>query len=229
MSKGIFITGTGTDIGKTYVTALIVKKLVDEGLKSTYYKSALSGADIIDNKIVPGDAKYVCDIAGLKNDPNSLVSYIYKRAVSPHLATKYEGNPLDLNKVLDDFNSLKKENDYIVVEGSGGIICPIVYEENKKIMLEDIIKKLNLDTILIADAGLGTINQIVLTAEYMKSKNINIKGIILNNFIEDDYMHIDNKKMVEDMLNIPVIATVKENDSELLISKEDLINLFKEV
>lgn len=229
MSKGIFITGTGTDIGKTYVTALIVKKLVDEGLKATYYKAALSGADIIDKKLIPGDAKYVCDIAGLKTDPSSLVSYIYERAVSPHLAAKHEGNPVNLNKVQEDFNLAKSQNDFVIAEGSGGIICPIVYDDKEKIMLEDIIKTLNLNTILIADAGLGTINSTVLTAKYMENIGIKISGIILNNYIPNDFMHIDNKKMIEEILNIPVVTTVEKNDTNLNINIDNLINLFGEI
>lgn len=96
-------------------------------------------------------------------------------------------------------------------------------------MLEDIIKKLNLETILVADAGLGTINGTVLTAKYMENLGIKINGIILNNYIKDDFMHIDNKKMIEDMLNIPVIATVEKNDSELNINIENLIKVFGEI
>lgn len=229
MNKGIFITGTGTDIGKTYVTALIVKKLIDNGYNSIYYKAALSGADINGTELIPGDAKYVCDIAGIDKNPSELVSYVYERAVSPHLATKYEGNPVNLDIVKGDFENLKSQYDFLIAEGSGGIICPIVYEDDNKIMLEDIIKKLNLETILVADAGLGTINGTVLTAKYMENLDIKINGIILNNYIKDDFMHIDNKKMIEDMLNIPVIATVEKNDSELNINIENLIKVFGEI
>ena len=59
MSKGLFITATGTDVGKTYATALLVKKLVQAGLKAGYYKAALSGAEYRDGVLVPGDADYV--------------------------------------------------------------------------------------------------------------------------------------------------------------------------
>lgn len=229
MNKGIFISGTGTDIGKTYVTALIVKKLADAGLNTTYYKAALSGAEVENGNLVPGDAKFVCDIAGLKEKPENLVSYIYERAVSPHLATKYEGNPVDLKKVKNDFEALKEKYDYLIAEGSGGIICPIVYEDDNKIMLEDIIKTLGLDTIIIADAGLGTINSTVLTVKYMQSIGINVKGIILNNYIKDDFMHIDNKKMIEDILGIKVIATVSDGDKDLDIDAKELTDLFGEI
>ena len=91
MAKGIFVTGTGTDVGKTYVTALIVKKLADAGIHAGYYKAALSGAESIEES----DAGYVKKIAGITQEDSSLLSYLYQNAVSPHLAARIEGNPVD--------------------------------------------------------------------------------------------------------------------------------------
>ena len=97
MSKGIFITGTGTDVGKTYTTALLLKKM-RETVNAGYYKAALSGAEIIDGKRMAGDAYRVCKTAGIDGNPNDYVSYIYDEAVSPHLAARNEGNPRNMNK-----------------------------------------------------------------------------------------------------------------------------------
>lgn len=77
---------------------------------------------------------------------------------------------MDLNKIKDDFKSVCHKYDYVTVEGSGGIICPIRWDNSEHILLEDIIKTLELNTIIIADSGLGTINATVLTTEYLKSK-----------------------------------------------------------
>lgn len=228
MSKGIFITATGTDIGKTYVTALIVKLLKENNLNVSYYKAALSGAEIINGELVPGDAKYVCDVSKLDKDPKSLVSYIYKTAVSPHLASQIENNPIELTKIKSDFEKMKDKSEYITVEGSGGIVCPIRMDE-QLILLKDIIKLLNLDIIIIASSELGTINDIVLTVEYAKANNINIKGIILNNYDESNFLHEDNKKSVEILTKVPVIATVKSNDTNLNIDVKELIKLYKEI
>ena len=226
MSKKIFITATGTDIGKTFVTALIVKKLRDTGYNAGYYKAALSGAEISENGLIPGDAQYVNKIANINETMDNLVSYVYKEAVSPHLASKIEGNPVEMNKVIEDFNNALSKYDYLTMEGSGGIVCPIRYD-HKKIMLEDIIKELGLSTLIIADAGLGTINHAVLTAEYLKNRNISVKGIILNHYIEDNIMHEDNKKMIETITKIPVIAVVKENDEELNIGVNKLLEIYE--
>jgi dethiobiotin synthetase len=226
MSKKIFITATGTDIGKTFVTALIVKKLRDEGYNAGYYKAALSGAEVTENGLVPGDAHYVNEVANINETMDKLISYVYKEAVSPHLASQIEGNPVEMNKVKEDFNKALLKYDYLIMEGSGGIVCPIRYDD-EKIMLEDIIKELGLSTLIIADAGLGTINNVVLTVEYLKSRSISIKGIILNRYIENNLLHEDNKKMIELITKIPVIAVVKENDKELNINIDKLLEIYE--
>lgn len=226
MSKKIFITATGTDIGKTFVTALIVKKLRDAGYNAGYYKAALSGAEVTENGLIPGDAYYVNKIANINAKIDNLVSYTYKEAVSPHLASKIEGNPVEMEKVISDFNKALLKYDYLTMEGSGGIVCPIRYD-NKKIMLEDIIKELELSTLIIADAGLGTINSVVLTAEYLKSRNISIKGIILNRYSKDSLLHEDNRNMIEILTEIPVLAVVKENEKELDIDINKLLEIYE--
>ena len=95
MAKKIFITGTGTDVGKTFVTGLIVKKLKDNGLNAAYYKAAMSGNERTSRKeLVPGDALYVKKLSGITQPLEEMCPYVYERAVSPHLASRTEGNPV---------------------------------------------------------------------------------------------------------------------------------------
>lgn len=205
MTNGIFITATGTDVGKTYVSGLIVKSLRKNGINCGYYKPALSG------DVYPNDCEYVLKTAGLEIDANNYVSYKFKPALSPHLASEIENNPIKLEKILKDFERIKKEFDYLVVEGAGGIVCPFA----QNLLLPDVIKTLGLDIIIVALASLGTINSTVLTVEYAKNHGINIKGIILNNYDETDIMQVDNKKMVEKLTGIKVLATVKTGDTDI--------------
>ncbi|MDU1177908.1 MAG: dethiobiotin synthase, partial [Peptoniphilus harei] len=178
MSKNIFVTGTGTEIGKTYVAGLLVKKLHEAGEKSAYYKAAMSGNDKDDDgKLIPGDAKFVKEFGGIDQPLEEMCHYVYEHAYSPHLAAQIEGNPIDLDYTIEKFEDLKDKYDYITLEGSGGILCPLRFDD-QEIYLEDFIKKANLSTIIVADAGLGTINNVVLTAFYMKGKGMKVKGII---------------------------------------------------
>ena len=221
MAKALFITATGTDIGKTYVSALICKQMKEEGFDIGYYKAALSGS----NDITDSDAWYVKERANLTDSYEEMVSYTYKHAYSPHLAAQIEGNPPDMKVIKKAYKNISKNHKYMIVEGSGGIICPIRYDDNKKIFLEDIIKQLNIPSIIIADAGLGTINSTVLTIEYMRNKNLKINGVILNRFEITNEMHDDNKKMIEDMTGIKIIGVVM--DGVLKLADKNLDNLFE--
>ena len=222
MHKGIFVTGTGTDIGKTFVTALLVRKLHNAGCATAYFKAAVSGNERDENgRLIPGDAAYVKKISGISQPLDTMCPYIYETAVSPHLASRIEGDPVEISTVREQFQKICDEYEYVICEGSGGIVCPIRCDD-KKIMLEDIIKALGLSTIIVADAGLGTINSVVLTCEYMKAHGLEIRGLILNNFHKGDVMEEDNKLMCEKLTGLPVIACVGENDADIDISEDTL-------
>lgn len=222
MSKGLFITATGTDVGKTYVTALIVKKLRQANLNAGYYKAALSGADCIANS----DAGFVNKFAAINQDEHTLLSYIYKHAVSPHLAAQLEGNPVEKAKVIADYKRVKAHYDYVTVEGSGGIVCPIRWDNLAHYMLTDIIKWLHLPTLIIADAGLGTINSVVLTVEYLQNHSIKNQGIILNNYTGGT-MQEDNSKMIEALTGKQILARVAPNATDIDIDVARLASLYE--
>lgn len=156
------------------------------------------------------------------------VSYVFKTAVSPHLAAQQEGKSITKDKIKSDFDRIKNDFDYIVVEGAGGIVCPFNLKE-EKIILPDIIKMLDLDVIVVASASLGTINSTVLTTEYIKSLGINIRGIILNGYDKSDFMQVDNKEQVENLTGLKVIAAVKENEKDIQIEEDKLLSVFKEI
>lgn len=228
MAKSIFVTGTGTNVGKTYVTALIVKKLRAADLNAGYYKAALSGAENVNGLLVPGDAQYVCNTAGLKRDPRALVSYVYAMPVAPHLAAKYEGNPLELAVVYHHFAASCRDYAYLVMEGAGGIVCPLRYDEKAEIMQTDLVQKLDLPVIIVADADLGCINGCVLTVEYAKKHDIMVTGIILNRYENENLLHQDNKAQIERLTKVKVIACVADGAKELEIPLDALTGLFKE-
>lgn len=227
MSKNLFITDTGTDVGKTYVTALIIKKLKQNNINAAYYKAAMSGNDRrSDGSLIPGDALYVKEISGIKQPLDEMCHYIYEHAVSPHLASRLEGNPVKMDYVIKNFKDICNRYEYVTMEGSGGILCPICFDEDK-IQLTDIIKACNLSCLMIADAGLGTINNVGLTAAYIKSHQITLKGIIFNNFEPGNIMHEDNLKMCEYITGSKVIACVKHGDNDLNIPVEFLESLYE--
>lgn len=227
MAKSLFITGTGTDVGKTYVTGLIVKKLREAGKNPGYYKAAMSGNDRrADGTLIPGDALQVKTVSGIDQPLEEMCPYVYETAVSPHLASRIEGNPVRMEAVKQGFRAVCEKYDYVTMEGSGGIVCPICFDE-AKIQLEDIIKALHLPCLIIADAGLGTINQVVLTVEYMRARDISVKGILFNHFHPGDVMEEDNLRMCEYLTGVKVLACVQDGSSDLDMDPELLASLYE--
>lgn len=226
MSKNLFITGTGTDIGKTYVTGLIVKKLQESGAKTAYYKAAMSGnARRPDGTLIPGDALQVKTMSGISQPLEDMCPYVYEAAVSPHLASRLEGHPVQMDVVVQGFETLAAQYDFITMEGSGGILCPICFDE-AKIQLTDIIKRLQLSSLIIADAGLGTINSVVLTVEYMRAHSLPIKGILFNHW-HGTVMEQDNLTMCEWMTRLPVLACIPDDCTELPMDLPKLTALYE--
>ena len=226
--RKVFVTGTDTDIGKTYITGLIIKKMIDSGFDATYFKAAASGNEKDDNgDLIPGDAAVVKKISGLRDDLKDLIPYVYEVALSPHLACQIEGHPVDMDVVRRYYQALCSRHEYITMEGSGGILCPInVTSSENEIWLEDVIKEFKMSCIVIADAGLGTINHTVLTTEYMRHAGICVKGIILNHYHPVDRMEEDNIRMIERRSGIRVIAKVKDGDTDLDIDGDYLASLY---
>ncbi|GAA6396642.1 dethiobiotin synthase [Solibaculum mannosilyticum] len=227
MSKNLFLTGTGTDVGKTYVSGLMIKKMRENKKKTAYYKAAMSGNDRRpDGSLIPGDAQFVKSISGLEQPLEEMCPYLYEAAVSPHLAAQMEGNPVELERVLECFDDVCNRYDYVTAEGSGGILCPLRFDRYK-IRLEDFIKARNLSCLMVADAGLGTINSVVLTAEYMKAHGIPVKGIIFNRYQQGNTLHEDNLLMCESLTGLKVLACVRDGDTDLEIPFELLESLYE--
>lgn len=215
MSKGLFLAGTGTDVGKTYMAGLLVKKLHESGRRAGYFKAAMSGnSRRPDGSLIPGDALAVQRVSGIPQSLESMCPYVYETAVSPHLASRLEGNPVRLDVVERAYAAAAQAYDYVTVEGSGGILCPLRHD-GERLFLEDVIHALHLPCLLVADAGLGTINSVVLTAFYMCEKQIPLRGILFNRFHPGDVMEEDNLRMCEELTGVPVLACCREGSLDL--------------
>lgn len=210
MAKKIFITGTGTDIGKTYVSALIVKKMRENGFDCGYYKPVLSGVEEQNGKLVQSDCNYVVITAKIPTEPDDCVTYWWKEAVSPHLAAERAGQTINTKKIIHDYKKACEKYDYLLIEGAGGITCPLCLQ-NQKYLMKDLIKDLGCSVLIVADAGLGTINSTLLTVEYAKQNNINVRGVIFNNYEFDNFMHQDNLKQTEYLTGVKVVASIGKN------------------
>lgn len=209
MKRGIFVVGTDTDVGKTYVSGVIARHMMDQGVSTGYFKAAVSGNVRKDGKLIPGDALFVRQMAGLTQPLSQMVPYVYEQAYSPHLASRLEGSPVEMEIVRKFYERCASDYEFVVAEGSGGILCPLRQDETQTIWLEDVIRMTGLSCVLVADAGLGTINHVLLTTAYMRAKDLPLEGIILNHWQPDLILHRDNEMMIKQETGLPILGHIR--------------------
>lgn len=218
MTKSIFIVGTGTDIGKTFISGGIVCGLKAMKKDVCYFKPVQSGASVNNKQL--NDIEFVKKISDVSQDIDNMNTYSLEEPLSPHLAAKREGVLIDKRKILKQYENLKENHEYAVIEGAGGVIVPI----SEDYYIYDLIKDMKADTIVVADSKIGTINQTCLTIDFLKRQGIAVSGIIINNY-KGNFYEDDNIKMIERISRVKVKAILENINisNEGSISCEDKI------
>ncbi|MCC3868961.1 dethiobiotin synthase [Terrisporobacter mayombei] len=214
MRKGIFIIGTDTDAGKTFVTAGLTYALKQNKKDVIPYKPVQSGGN--------GDTRFYKEIADLDYSIEEMNTYTLKEAVSPHLACKLENKKINKELILNHYKKLINSHDYVIVEGAGGIVVPLV---DKEYYIYDLIKDLNLEVVIVARAGVGTINHTVLTNEFLKTQGIKAKGIIINQY-NNKFYEDDNIKQIKELTNLEIIHKFNKLED---FSKESIEEEYKKI
>ena len=205
MSQALFITGTGAGVGKTTAAIAMLQALADMSYDTAYYKPVVTGTDSIPESDA-GRVRAACD---LEQDVLTLTSYVFKDAVSPHLAAAQLMQPVDQEMIAADFASVSLLHDATIVEGTGGIICPYtLYADGRRVMQADVVKALGLAS--VADSGPDTLNATLLTAGYMRAHDLPIAGVILNHFDARDLVCQDTLATIELLGDTDVVATIAE-------------------
>ncbi|MFH1798686.1 MAG: adenosylmethionine--8-amino-7-oxononanoate transaminase [Candidatus Omnitrophota bacterium] len=218
--KSIFVTGTDTGVGKTVVTGLLGRFFVEKGLNVITQKWIQTGCkdfseDVYTHLRLMGKKR-----RDIKNYLEDVSPYALKFPASPHLSALSENARIESEKIEKSFQNLTRAFDYVLVEGAGGALVPL----NEETLIIDIVKKLHLPVLIVAENKLGAINHTLLTIEALKKRNIQIIGIIFNRISnrENEIILKDNLKIVEKISKIKVLG-------ELFYSEEneDLYGEFK--
>jgi dethiobiotin synthetase len=164
MKNQIFITGTDTGVGKTYISYLIAKSLIDKGINVGYFKPIETGC-------MPNceDATKLASLT--KQNLEEVVLFKFKNPVAPLVAEREERKKILIEKILDHLEKLKEKYEFLIVEGAGGIGVPITKKNGKIYTYLDFLKDTNLPTVIVARANLGTINHTYLTFNKIKQNN----------------------------------------------------------
>lgn len=182
MIKGVFITGTDTGVGKTYVAAGIASELRRRGVDVGVMKPAETGCSMRAGRLVPGDALRLMKAAEVRDSLSLVNPYRFTPPLAPAVAADLEGKKIDLDKITNTYQKLSKRHEFMIVEGAGGIMVPL----SRNASYLDLAEALGIPVLIVARPGLGTINHTLLTIAVLKERSIAIAGIAIN--------HADNRK-----------------------------------
>ena len=212
--RPIFVTGTGTDVGKTIASAILV-----QALHADYWKPVQAGyaegtdTEFINKIIQPGTATVHPEI------------YRLKLAASPHIAAREEGTEIDTGKIAAGMPSTKNQ---LIIEGAGGIMVPL----NSHEFVIDLIAKLNARVILVSRNYLGSINHSLLTAFLCRQKKIDVIGWIFNDHYgdyADEIAYWSGYPVIGNLPRMPEVSSVQIAEQAALMKESILSNLTKQL
>lgn len=202
--KGLFITGTDTGAGKTYVSSLIIKALRAEGVDAVGYKPICCGGR--------EDAYALQNASGGAVDLDRVNPCYLRTPAAPYVAGMFENRDLEVAPLLQGCRELGEEYAAVVAEGVGGWLVPIL----KDYMVADLAKDLGLPTVLVVGNRLGALNQTLLTVQSMRAIGVEPAGLIFNHLTDElDTAAITNKGIAEDLTGVPVLMDVIRDQEEL--------------
>ena len=171
MIRGVFVTGTGTEVGKTVVAALIARTLAGAGTRVAVFKPAVTGLDD------PGepDHELLRRAAGSEQGDEEIAPYRYGPPASPHLAASLAGEEIDPARLRAAAASAAEGADQLVCEGVGGLLVPLAAGYT----VRDLAAGLALPLVVAASPGLGTINHTLLTLEAARSAGLEVAMVVL--------------------------------------------------
>ncbi len=204
MSKGVFITGTDTGVGKTRVTLGIMSAIQSTGLSVCGMKPLASGASEINGVLLNEDARSIQRQASKHIDYQHINPYVYQLPIAPHLAAEKAGECIDIDKIIGAYKKIGSLSDYIVVEGVGGWRVPV----NNNKTLADLVRALKLPVIIVVGIRLGCINHALLSAEAIKADGLTLFGWVANR-IDKEYMESDETiRVIAERIAAPKLADI---------------------
>lgn len=190
-SNTLFVTGTDTSVGKTYVCARLLEFLTSRGRDAAYQKWVATG--VTDG--LPEDLAVCHAVVRLTIHPSSvreLVPYCFKFPASPHLAAAMEGTEVEPKVILEQHHNMAARHEWLIVEGVGGVLVPL----RRDLLLADLLARIKPRTLVVARSGLGTLNHTLLTLEALHSRGIPVLGVVFS-----DQQEQEDDRLVEDNLH----------------------------
>ena len=217
--NSLFITGTDTDVGKTYVTAGLAVTFRKMGIDVGVMKPFAAGTE--QKKGFKSEDVEILSNAAQVNDPEILLNpQFFPISASPYTALNNLKIKPNIELILSRFKQLSKLHSIILVEGMGGIMTPILQDY----FVTNLIKDMKLPALIVTRTKIGTINHTIMTCKMCEKYKIPIKGIVINNFDNDGYNAKELKRDLENLTNVPVLGSIPFIDD---MSDTSLYRVFK--
>jgi dethiobiotin synthetase len=204
--NGVFVTGTGTEVGKTVVAAAIARTLATQGKQVAVFKPAVTGLHPADGPISadierfsahrPPDHEVLRAAADSPQSDDAISPYRYGPPASPHLAAALADEEIDPQRLLDAARAAAASADVLVCEGVGGLLVPL----SPTYLVRDFARDLGLPLVIVASPGLGTINHTLLTIEAARATDLAVDAVVLTPWPEEpSAIERSNRETIESL------------------------------
>ncbi|MBL7685251.1 MAG: dethiobiotin synthase [Deltaproteobacteria bacterium] len=213
--KSLFITGTDTNVGKTIIAAAFAAYLRDQGVNVGVMKPCESGATSESS-----DSVFLKKMSQSEDSIDLITPYSFQAPLAPGIAARLESREISFEFIKEKFEILQSLHDIVLIEGAGGLLVPL--SENKNV--RDLIEYLKVPVLVVARAGLGTVNHTLLTLESLASKKIPVAGVVLNHSQNSsDLSEKYNEQTLAEWTSVPIWG---EFPFEQEMSREQLAAIF---
>lgn len=174
--QGVFVTGTDTGVGKTFVACALAAWCRREGIEVGVMKPVATGGRRVGGRWVSDDAIRLARAAGV-DDPWALVNPVcFREPIAPWTAALRARTPIRMEVICRAFQALGARHEFLIVEGVGGLLVPL----SARTTVADLAKQLGLPVLLVARSGLGTLNHTLLSLQCLRAKRLPLVGIVMN-------------------------------------------------
>ncbi len=206
--NGVFVTGTDTNVGKTWIAAGLTAVLRRWGLSVCYFKPVQSGCPEENGRLIPTDARFARELAGLEEPLERLTPITLGLPLAPGVAAAREGVEVDLERIARAQQELAGRYDLLVTEGAGGLYVPL---RGTDFLVLDMIRWLHQPLIVVARPGLGTINHTVMTVKAAQQAGLPVAGVVINRYPQRPSLaEKTNPEVIAALTEVPILGKVPD-------------------
>ena len=204
-SRGIFVTGTDTGIGKTVVAGGLALALKEKGIDVGVMKPVETGCQLHNGQLIAKDALFLWEICGVSDDLALINPYRLADPLAPAIAAERAGMKIDMDVIRLTYLGLSSKHQTVIVEGAGGLLVPLT----DRYFMADLARILELPVLLVSRASLGTINHTLLSLNYLQQAGLRTIGVVMNRSNpENGIAEQTNEEALKRLIDCPFLGTM---------------------